>query len=153
MPRQIITTANMGASWYELLQEAKQITGYNMSTDLEHYLILTLNNFNPDSHDFSANISIEYLQAIDSQQTEQSSKLRNVGDQCLLINGMFPQISIKRNVSLNYYAVIGRQAYNTLAVARSGARSSDIDKALFQELSVHFIGLSDLMHNMVRIKH
>jgi hypothetical protein len=151
MQQRIITCPNMRANWYYLLQEAKLNTGFEIDESLENYLILTLNNLNPDTHNFSDSVSIKYMNAISNNDEQRWQKLRDVGDQCLLINGMFPEISIKRNVTLNYYAVIGRQAYKTLA--NQPENKVHLDKDLFNNLSTHFVGLSDLMHIMFKPKY
>ena len=150
MERRIITSLSMSANWYELLQCAKEQSGYHLKESVEHYLIMTLDSFNAESHDFASNLAIEFMEALDSSEPK---KLRSVGDKCLLINGVFPEISIKRNVTLSYYAGIGKQAYSSVAQKNTDNSSATFNNDLFNDLSIHFVGISDLMHLMLRLNH
>ena len=152
MQNKIITKLNTNENWYLLLQRAKLNSGYNLHEELEHYLVMTLNNLNPESHDFNANVGIDFMRAI-TDQSSNYQKLRQVGDRCLLINGLFREISIRRNVNLSYYSGIGRQAYQAIAADNTSVNSQYINKRLFEDLSEHFVGLSDLIHTMLHLHH
>jgi hypothetical protein len=70
-------------------------------------------------------------------------KLRDVGDQCLLVSGFFPNIAKRRQVKVSYYVDIGRGAYLHLSNALHH-NFADI----YSDLSKSFVSLMDILQAM-----
>jgi hypothetical protein len=67
-------------------------------------------------------------------------RLRDVGDRCLLIAGLFPRLANRRRVSTDYYIDLGRGAYATASV-----RAPRCERELFAELAQGFHSLVDVL--------
>ena len=69
--------------------------------------------------------------------------MRDIGDQCLLVSGLFPQSAEKRQVSVDYYVDLGRSAYQHIgSVTQKGIAE------LYQQLAESFILLMDLLQTI-----
>lgn len=134
------------AVWYVLVKEAHEQSGYSYPEDLENYLVLTLERFYTQSHFASECIALRLLQSLSQAYTLKSNELREVGDECLMLSGLFPERAKKHHVSLSYYIDAGKLAYQTLA---DHPTKTPYNTALFAELSMHFVGLMDILH-MIR---
>ncbi len=137
--------SNKSAGWYDLVVEAQKSAGYHFEESLECYLVLTLDLFTTNEKLASSVIAMDFLNALDESGRVLGSKLRDVGDQCLLLSGLFPECALQKNVSLDYFVGIGRNAYGLIA---NEELSRIPDPELFYKLSYHFIGLMDVLHVM-----
>ncbi len=133
------------AEWQALVAEAEIKTGYEFDDSLESYLVLTLDHFTTENDLASSLIAVDFLESIDISSKRDAVVLRDVGDQCLLLSGLFPERAIKKNVSLNYFIGIGQQAYLALTDIRL---KREFDPELFSKLSNNFVGLMDLLNAM-----
>jgi len=130
------------AQWHALVSEAQVASQRNLEEGLESYLVFLLMRFAGRPELARKIMALEFLQA----QREQSLKidrLRDVGDQCLLFSGLFPQIAESRLVKVSYFVALGRSAYDQLA--------SIVDKQsdqLYTRLAHAFVGLMDVLHAM-----
>lgn len=140
----IVVPPNSLSEWYDLVKHTQAQTGMKLDDHVESYLILTLDSFVTGSVEREVPVAIEYLESIDPKQQQSNSRLRTVGDRCLMLTGFFPERARRLNVSLSYFANIGRQAYLTLA-DRSNMR---VDPALFYKLGFRFLDLTELLYSM-----
>ena len=132
-------------SWYPLVEEAKRKCGYKFENGLDHYLVLTLDAFVTKTDIASNALALAYLENIQHETRATLQNIRDVGDQCLIISGLFPERALKHNVSLDYYIGLGQNSYMKLANAR---RHLKLNNELFYELGIHFVGLMDIL-NMI----
>jgi len=133
------------AEWYALVIDAQNETGYDFDESLQQYLVMTLDHFTTQDRLVTTVIAIDYLQSLNLSGKLGHSSLRNVGDQCLIISGLFPERALRKNISLNYFVSIGQQAYGTLAITNP---NFEFDAELFAKLSTNFVGLMDVLHTM-----
>lgn len=133
------------AEWQTLVLEAENRSGYHFDVGVESYLVLTLDHFTSGNQLASSIIAIDYLQALEINGTLGMQKLRSVGDQCLLLSGLFPECVLKKNVSLGYLIRIGQEAYYLVS---ERCFTTHLDSILFQKLSENFVGLTDVLHAM-----
>lgn len=129
-------------AWYQLINTAKEQCGYEFAEGVDHYLVLTLDAFLTDTDIASNVLALSYLENMRQQSHTTLQNLRHVGDQCLLISGLFPERAQTRNVSLGYYVDMGKNSYLQLAGA---SRHLKLDNELFYELATHFVGLMDIL--------
>ena len=140
----LICTEFTGQSgWHLLVSEAVEKSGYVFDDHLQNYLVMTLDHFMEYSDLAGDIIAIDFLEGIQiKDSTIGQQKLRKVGDQCLLISGLFPERLQKRNVSLGYYIHAGQHAYWLIS---QQPKSGSLDRELFYELSEQFTGLMDVL--------
>jgi hypothetical protein len=60
-------------------------------------------------------MALEWLAAQKRAGQLQAQNLRDVGDRCLLLAGLYPEQAERRLVSLSYFVDLGRNAYDQLA--------------------------------------
>ena len=134
------------AQWLEILQEAQSIAGYHFSDDVTHYLLITLENQMTQLTLASTMLAFNYLEAHDHSPQVKNRKLRHVGDECLIIAGLFPDVFKKKNISPNYIIQLGKNAYHHIAQHSSQA---NINQPLYHVLSTYFVELTNTLR-MIR---
>lgn len=136
--------------WYEVIDQAQASSGYRLDDTLSSYLVLTLNHFKDYQQLASDIVAVELLENLQiSDSSIGRQRLRKVGDQCLIISGLFPERLSKLNLSFSYYITAGKNAYWHVA---QKAHNSSLDEDLFIQLSDEFVGLVDVL-NHVRQPH
>ena len=138
------------AGWYALISEAQALCGYQFDDDINHYLIITLDHFTSNQSLSDNIIAIDFLDAVELNGQISGTKLRAVGDQCLLLSGLFPENALKKNVNLNYFVQIGKQSYHLIAYR---GFSQQYDSELFQNLSDNFVGLMDTLSTVRKLNN
>lgn len=122
--------------WQALVHEAAGEQGQTLDQAQEAYLVFVLLRYQRERDLLARTQALEWLHA--QQQTGQlrADALRDVGDRCLLIAGLFPGLAQRRRVSEDYFIDLGRGAY--AEVADSG-RSATAE--LFAQLAAGYISL------------
>ena len=133
--------------WYQLVRDAQNNIGARLERSIEHYIILTLQRSTLKKHYISSIIGSEYYSTLVCP-SQSISELRDIGDHCLLIAGLFPDFIKKKNVSKQYIISIGKSAYLDV----STNHSSEYDETLFFNLSYNFHTLTKLLNAMRRLK-
>lgn len=116
-------TIRQGAAaelWQSLVREACTRCGQSLDEAQESYLVFVLLRHQRDGHLLARTQALEWLEAQVRVGSARSDALRDVGDRCLLIAGLYPQQAQRRLVGLDYFLALGSQAYTDLA---SAARS------------------------------
>ncbi len=135
----ILVESNI-AQWQRLVLEAQEITQSPLSEDLESYLVFMLMR-NINNSDINSKVmAVEYINSIKSHGTERELRLREVGDQCLLFSGLFPQRAQRRHMKVKYYVDLGRTAYLHLAEDLTAGVAK-----LYQQLSDSFVFIMDTL--------
>ncbi len=135
----ILVESNI-AQWQRLVLEAQEITQSPLSEDLESYLVFMLMR-NINNSDINSKVmAVEYINSIKSHGTERELRLREVGDQCLLFSGLFPQRAQRRHMKVKYYVDLGRTAYLHLAEDLTAGVAK-----LYQQLSDSFVYIMDTL--------
>lgn len=126
------------AQWHALVSEAQVACKLNLGEHLESYLVFLLMRF-VDRPEMTRKImALEFLNAQQSAGNN-AETLRDVGDQCLLFSGLFPQIAAKRLVRVSYFVNIGRSAYQQASLA------DQTDASLFSRLAEAFVCAMDVL--------
>ena len=125
------------AQWYALVNEAQVTCAVTLQEDLESYLVFLLQRF-IDSPDIASSVlGLDFLQSY--QQPSHHQQLKDVGDKCLLVAGLFPGRAIKRRVKLSYFVKLGQTAYSTLS------NYAIHQEELFNQLCFEFPKLLDVL--------
>jgi hypothetical protein len=131
------------SQWYALVNEAQASTHVALGESIESYLVFLLQRFIHTPQLAESIIALDFLESISSPSRQQIEKLRVVGDKSLLLCGLFPGITAKRNISVDYYAGMGQSAY--LSVSELGKKP---ESDLYLELSANFINLKNILQAM-----
>ncbi|HET6603330.1 MAG TPA: hypothetical protein VFG21_03820 [Xanthomonadaceae bacterium] len=119
--------------WQRLVRGGAERTGMRLEEDVEAYLVFVLMRYLRDDTLLARAMALDYLAANQAAGQPRMDALRDVGDRCLLIAGLFPQQAQRRQVDPDYFSSLGRGAYETVA---SLARSAYAQ--LFAELTRGF---------------
>jgi hypothetical protein len=131
------------AQWKQLLEHAKQQCHCQLEADVESYLIFTLMRFTREPGLTSTALGPELINCSQLSGQARENKLRDVGDQCLLLSGLFPQRAEKRLVQVGYYVDLGMTAYQHLSDILRKAFAE-----LYQLLSQNFVQMMDVLQNI-----
>lgn len=117
----ILTGPTPTELWRELVREGEERSGARLDEDTESYLVFTLMRHDRDAPLASRIMAIEFLSALERGGRLREQDLRDVGDRCLLIAGLYPELAERRRVSQRYFVELGQHAYDELAHATRAA--------------------------------
>jgi len=137
-PESPLKQGTAAALWHDLVCEGEQRRHLALGEMLESYLVFALMRHCGDGALARRTMALDWLQAHESPMTP--DRLRDVGDRCLLIAGLFPQLAQQRRVSNDYYIDLGRGAYASAAM-----RAPRCERSLFAELAQAFRSLVDVL--------
>jgi len=131
------------SAWYALVEKARQSSTIQLNDELQSYLVFLLMRFMKEPAILSDALALEYLANIHKNYSQNLKSLREVGDKCLLLTGLFPERAKQRRVEISYYVKLGQSAYSTI---------SEYDKTqlsrLYGTIGQKFVGLMDVLHAM-----
>jgi len=91
---------------------------------------------------------LDWLDALNLIGSPRADALRDVGDRCLLVAGLFPGLAERRRVSVDYFIDIGRSAYLGVAGASRQAYA-----ALYEQLARSYRELVVTLNAMRALPH
>lgn len=107
--------------WYDLVRDGEDRVRTRLPEMIESYLVFMLQRHQGDAVIGQRVIALDWLGGQQLAGRERADALRDVGDRCLLIAGLFPGLAERRNLQPGYYAALGRTAYAEVAtVTRAG---------------------------------
>lgn len=124
--------------WHDLIKEGEQRRHLKLGEELESYLVFALMRHLGDAAIAGRVMALEWLQAHERPQLP--DRLRDVGDRCLLIVGLFPSLAQRRRVNNDYFVALGRGAY-----AQAGCRAPRCERSLFEHLTEAFQSLAAVL--------
>lgn len=145
MVNDLILESSEVAQWHALVREAESHYGCQLDEAMESYLVFTLMRFMKDQNLCTQTMALEYLRAHGLPTSLRIEQLRDIGDQCLLLSGLFPKRAEKRLVRVSYYVDMGRSAYHHLSSSLQHAAAE-----LYQQLAEAFVLLMDLLQTISR---
>lgn len=125
------------ALWQALVNDAEEAANRRLDETLESYLALTLMRFTRRPELASSVMALEFLDGARQAGAQQHDRLRDVGDKCLLVSGLFPQNAKRRLVSIGYFVNLGRSAYQQL---------HDKIHGFYGRLAADFVPMMDVLH-------
>lgn len=138
---QLVIEPSETSQWYRLVLDAEELTQQQLSEDLENYLVLTLSRFSQRPEMVNTIFALSYLNGIGMSGKEKYIRLRDIGDQCLLFAGFFPEQAEKRLVSFGYFVELGRAAYYEIA---NSQREESAE--LFGQLVLNYVDVLRVLH-------
>lgn len=141
MAKPIVLYPTSVAHWHALLGEAQHTCSRFLDEDLESYLVFLLMRYSEAPEVANKVFAHDYLQA-HLQQGEGCRRelLREVGDQCLIYAGLFPERAERKCVSPEYFVDMGQGAYHSLSELELSAVSK-----LFFTLAEQFPMLTEVL--------
>ena len=130
---------NEAARWHALLTQAEAAAQNCLGRELESYVVFMLLRYVGRPGLVGTSLALEYLESFLHTGRIQHNNLHDVGDQCLLFTGLFPEYAERQNVPVSYFVNLGRTAYQQLA--------ADGDP-LYDNLSKRFVNLMDILQIM-----
>ena len=143
MSKQLILDSSELSQWHRLVQEAEQDYGCQLDETMQSYLVFTLMRFAKNSQLNSKALALDYLTSHHLPDNLRNEKLRDIGDQCLLVSGLYPQSAEKRQVGVTYYVDLGRSAYHHISMVTQQGIAE-----LYQQLAESFVLLMDLLQTI-----
>ena len=115
-------------AFYGIVRDTQDTHGYELPDHLEAYIVMLLAH-HVERPDFLPDTSFaeKYL-TIDSRKDAKS-----LGDTCLFVSGVFPNMGKRKGLNRSYYTSIGIGSYSSMY------------GNLFEELATHFVFLSDFI--------
>ncbi|WP_175485605.1 hypothetical protein [Pseudoxanthomonas sp. GM95] len=129
--------------WQSLVHEAADQRGQALDEAQEAYLVFVLLRYQREQTLLARTQALAWLHAQQQVGQRRIDALRDVGDHCLLIAGLFPGVAQRRRVSEGYFIDLGRGAY--AEVAQTERRGS---ADLFAQLAAGFAGLVGTLRAM-----
>jgi hypothetical protein len=126
--------------WRLLLGEAEALTGVVLDRETGDYLVQLLIRTATQPRLLAGLMALDRL----TEQTSGGSRLahlRDIGDQCLLFAGLYPQQAAERNVRVSHFISLGRTAYRQANDLMEGS-------SVFGKLCDGFLSLLELLHAM-----
>ncbi|MFC0676579.1 hypothetical protein ACFFGH_01770 [Lysobacter korlensis] len=121
MPDRTLHTGATTELWYELVRDGEARMHVRLPDDVESYLVFVLHRHQHDALLGGRTMALECLHGLELVGRARTDALRDVGDRCLLIAGLFPRLARRRNVQPGYYAALGQAAYGEVSLlARAG---------------------------------
>lgn len=143
MAHNLILEQTEVAQWHSLIKDAEEQCSCNLDEAMESYLVFTLMRFMKHQDLATQVMALEYLRTHGLPKSMRIEQLRNIGDQCLLLSGLYPQRAERRLVRVSYYVNMGRSAYHHISdnVQKSAAE-------LYRQLAEAFVTLMDLLQTI-----
>lgn len=116
--------------WQALVHEAGERAGCVLDESRESYLVFVLLRHQRDGQLLARTQALEWLHAQSLTGGLREDMLRDVGDHCLIIAGLYPALAERRRVTVDYFTDLGRSAYMGIADAGRSAYA-----ALFAQLA------------------
>ncbi len=125
--------------WRDSVKGAEERCQVTLSEDIESYLVFLLIRFSNKPDIAKQVMATEFFKALQEKEFSRRYSLANVGDQCLLLSGLFPGIAERRQVKVRYFVDLGRSAY---------ANISDAASDLYAALAAQFVILMDVLQSL-----
>lgn len=132
----ILTQATPTALWFQIVHDAETACALSLEPEIKSYLVFLLMRYIQQTHFVSQAIAPLFLTSMNASPAERSCALQMVGDQCLLISGLYPNVAYKRRVTLDYFVKIGQSAYLFSSVEKND---------VYTHLGQQFISLMDVL--------
>lgn len=137
----LVLQPTITAQWHALVKDAESSYHLILDEDLESYLVFLLTRFTSKPEMAKSVLALEFLEGVQTNGRKKHDHLRDVGDKCLLIAGLFPGRANRRRVKISYFVQLGQSAYTSLA-AISQQKISELYTAVGQS----FVPLMDVLH-------
>jgi hypothetical protein len=124
---------------YDAVKRAESMLTMSLTEELESYLVRLFANYMDKPNINTEPVCIKLLESTSKPISQRMPILREVGDECLLINSM--EWGKRRWPSATYYQDLGQSAYTTRAFIK---RPPDM---LYDDLAIEFETVTKILRN------
>ncbi len=128
------------AQWHALVSEAEVAAQCALDEREESYLVGLLMRYVNSPAQKGDEHSAHFMGALQKSMESNEFSLQDIGDQCLILAGFFPEYALNNMVPVSHYVDLGRRAYSQLAETS--------DNPVYAELHEDFVALVDVLQNM-----
>jgi hypothetical protein len=125
--------------WQDVIHDAEQACSIHLEDKLESYLVSLLIRYSNKPDAVKQIVGTSFLDALQRKTHQRNASLQLVGDQCLLLAGLFPRITETRRVKIDYFVDLGRGSYASI---------SDTANDLYGSLALQFVLLMDVLQSI-----
>lgn len=136
------------ATWHRMIIEASADVGTELDEDTESYVVFLMMRYLRRTDLLRTVLAMDFLHALQQQRRRRHETLRDVGDKCLVLTGLFPGQARRRRVRLSYFVDLGRSAYDEVAESGPPAQS-----AICRRLAATFVAVSDVLRALRGREH
>jgi len=111
----IHTAETETALFQQLVVDAEHQAHLSLSENLESYLVFLLQRFHKNADGLYEPLALKHLYAEAESGRCRQAELRDTGDSCLILAGLFPEQAKRRMVNISYFVSLGRSSYHALA--------------------------------------
>ncbi|HEX4045677.1 MAG TPA: hypothetical protein VHZ76_08445 [Gammaproteobacteria bacterium] len=135
----VLTNSSTITLWQEAIQFAENRCQVTLQPDLETYLIALLMRYSNQPEVAKRVLATAFLEAAAQQRLQRQVSLQHVGDECLLLAGLFPKIVERKQVKISYFVNLGQTAYSAIS-----QKAND----LYGLLALQFVVLMDVLQSI-----
>ncbi len=144
----IHTAETETALFQQLVLDAEHQADISLSENLESYLVFLLQRFHKNADGLYEPLALKYLHAENRSGRCRQHELRDTGDSCLILAGLFPEQAKQRMVNISYYVRLGRSSYHALACSLKQSHAQ-----LYQHVCHGFGAMLDVLHTIHGFTH
>ena len=130
--------------WKSLVQEAQIIEGLHLNQLIQEYLIMMLIRHTKLTRFNEEPVAVSYLKSQKYRGQVKRNAIQSVGDRCLILSGLYPDIITNKTIDIDYLTSIGQSAYHDL----HGIIKDDLT---FKQLAIEFTNLQRTLASMRNI--
>jgi hypothetical protein len=113
---EIVLQPSIQSHWHALVSEAEAKSKQTLNEEMESYLVFLLMRFTEKTDLATKVLALEFLNGLNEHRGKLcEQKLREVGDSCLILAGLFPERALHKRVDLSYFINIGQSSYQALS--------------------------------------
>lgn len=125
--------------WVQEVKRAEDDCATVLNQDVEAYLVFLLMRFMNKPEIANQIVTTNFLESLHQGSSERELSLQRVGDQCLILTGLFPRVAEKRHVKMTYFIDIGRASYFAIS-----HKTND----LYGLLATQFVVIMDVLQSL-----
>lgn len=132
--RHITISVTETAHWHALIGKAEYLARHLLPHGIEDYLVRLFMRFEQEEG------AVFKKKPANKQSADTQEKLQNLGDQCLLLCGFYPEASQEYGVAIDEFVSMGTEAYKKLASIGHGE-----DEMIYEYLATNFDQVAELL--------
>ena len=141
--RTLVLHPTQAAQWPALVRDAEASCATILDEDTESYLVFVLMRLLGEADLAGRVMAVDFLEGLTTSGAARRERLRDVGDHCLVLSGLFPHRTERRLVRIGYFVALGRTAYQEVAELAGHALGH-----LFDRLSGEFVRMMEVLQAM-----
>lgn len=129
--------------WNELLDQAGLFSGIQLESGIQQYLVNTLAAYINDEALANRALYPEQILNMLHEGKARQHQLKEMGDHCLIISGLYPLLAEKRHVPISHYIDLGITSYRHLS-----SQVNPLQQIFFAQLADEFNNMVNLLYTL-----